>query len=140
MLAMYGVSVAAAVIIYSSYIIILGWVPIPLVDVTDFFFVCRSFPPGRVPLFIMVMLFAMERRSPAAHKSIAGDTSRIADGKIVIEFAAVAAAAGVDEPEEEYQRGDGVFLPQFQELLLQRRRFRIPEFYSQQILTQPAVR
>jgi len=107
MLAMYGISVAAAVIIYFLYVIILGVLPIPLVDVTDSFFVSRSFPLGRVPLFVMSMLFAMERRRPPAshNKGNAGDTSRIADTEVV-EFAA-ATAVGLDESEEEYLRREG---------------------------------
>ena len=104
MLAMYGVSVAAAVIIYSSYIIILGYhwfmsLTLSLCVVHFRWGACRSSS--------WRCFSRLSGGSPAAHKSIAGGTSRIADGKIVIEFAAAAAAvaAGVDEPEEEYQRG-----------------------------------
>ena len=91
--------------IYFIYIVILSGVPIPLVDVTDPFFVSRSFPPGRIPLFIMAMLFAMERRRPPASSHIrnAGERSGIADADSVIQFA----AAPSEEPADEYQRGDG---------------------------------
>ena len=102
---MYWTSVALAVGIYFLYIVILSVAPIPLVDVTDPFFVSRSFPPTRVPLFIMAMLFAMERRKPpgSSHDRNSGARSNNADAESAIEFV----AATPDEPREERQPGDG---------------------------------
>lgn len=96
---------ALAVGIYFLYIVILSVAPIPLVDVTDPFFVSRSFPPTRVPLFIMAMLFAIERRKPlgSSHGRNSGARSNNADAESAIEFV----AATPDEPRGECQRGDG---------------------------------
>ena len=67
LLASYGLSILAALILYVIYIVLLSGLPIPLVDVTDPFFFCRSFPVGRIPLFIMAMLFALERMRTPSH-------------------------------------------------------------------------
>jgi len=59
---MYVASIAAAIILYGIYLVILSIpIAIPLADVTDPFFFARSFPLGRLPLFAMGMAIAFER-------------------------------------------------------------------------------